>query len=353
MTLSLLDAGLDDAHIELILEVELGLGRLVKHIRGMCGSLFLIDQGERVSPRLVAAKIPRVPENNPKERNQRFARELLLQHRTYWHPFVNWPFDYRWVHGTPVALFRGWDGDLSDWIPDPTFTTSERLAFLIYLCSGLRHCQNRGITCHQDLKPQNILVRVPQVIYSEGAPRAVWPVIADFGLANMAEDFGLRAGAKPYMAPEQWGEGNIGHATDVFALGVIIFEVLSDGWHPIGELTRDWWPVPQPGRSKKWQREQLWRRWIADGTPIVEKTLRAPELRDVVRRCLSSTGSNRPTLDVIQIALLEALKARDEQAYLQGDFQAVHWHMEAQRPQDWEYRQQAYRRFCDELLAGA
>src|SRR5262249_56183347 len=101
------------------------------------------------------------------------------------------------------------------------------------LADGLAHAHDRGIL-HRDLKPANILLS------DEGQP-----MLLDFGVA---EDTKLGAaaarvgGTLPYMAPEhldavQGGPGRVTAGSDVYSLGVILYELLT-GRHPF--------PAPPP-----------------------------------------------------------------------------------------------------------
>jgi serine/threonine-protein kinase len=84
------------------------------------------------------------------------------------------------------------------------------------IAAGLAAVHARGLV-HRDLKPSNILV------VDGGAPK-----IIDFGIAAPAGDAGAeRVGTVEYMAPEQIVGGAVGAAADVFALGVVLFELLT------------------------------------------------------------------------------------------------------------------------------
>ena len=92
-------------------------------------------------------------------------------------------------------------------------------------CEGIAHAHGRGIL-HRDLKPSNILIE----------PDAA-AVVVDWDLAcasHTASSGGkLRFGTPLYMAPEQFREERLGPPADVYALGLILYEVLT-GVHPSG-----------------------------------------------------------------------------------------------------------------------
>lgn len=97
------------------------------------------------------------------------------------------------------------------------------------LAAGLAHAHDRGII-HRDLKPANVLLT------DEGRP-----MLLDFNLADDVKqrpnpDRAVIGGTLPYMAPEQIqafldGRGSLDARADLFALGVILFELLT-GRHP-------------------------------------------------------------------------------------------------------------------------
>ena len=105
----------------------------------------------------------------------------------------------------------------------------ERLELLLAVCEAVAHGHAAGVV-HRDLKPGNILVD------ASGRPK-----IIDFGIARMSDadpgtpDGGPRTetgqciGTRPYMAPEQFADGRsaIDARTDVYALGVVMHELLT------------------------------------------------------------------------------------------------------------------------------
>jgi hypothetical protein len=105
-------------------------------------------------------------------------------------------------------------------------STRQRLELMAKICDAVQHAHQRGLI-HRDLKPANILVE------ESGQPR-----ILDFGVARLTDsdahatrqtDIGQLIGTLAYMSPEQvlGDPGEIDTRSDVYALGVILYELLA------------------------------------------------------------------------------------------------------------------------------
>jgi len=96
-----------------------------------------------------------------------------------------------------------------------------RLRLLVAVCRAVHHAHGRGII-HRDLKPANILVD------DSGQPK-----VLDFGIARLRDDAsavtqaGQVLGTLPYMSPEQLSGGASSVHSDVYALGVIAYELVA------------------------------------------------------------------------------------------------------------------------------
>ncbi|MEO0605138.1 MAG: serine/threonine-protein kinase, partial [Myxococcota bacterium] len=104
-------------------------------------------------------------------------------------------------------------------------TVSARLSLFLDVCRAVRHAHDRGVI-HRDLKPSNLLVA-----QLDGEPR---PAIIDFGIAKALgpDDADLTRegqiiGTPAYMSPEQQAGAPIDVRTDVYALGVVLGELLA------------------------------------------------------------------------------------------------------------------------------
>jgi serine/threonine-protein kinase len=82
------------------------------------------------------------------------------------------------------------------------------------ICAGLAAAHDRGVV-HRDLKPANIML--------DGSGRIR---ITDFGLAGAAGET-LRAGTPAYMAPEQLAGGDITPRSDIYSLGLVLYELFT------------------------------------------------------------------------------------------------------------------------------
>src|SRR6188768_873411 len=82
------------------------------------------------------------------------------------------------------------------------------------ICAGLAAAHDRGVV-HRDLKPANIML--------DGSGKIR---ITDFGLAGAAGEV-LRAGTPAYMAPEQLAGGEVTPRSDIYALGLVLYELFT------------------------------------------------------------------------------------------------------------------------------
>ena len=106
----------------------------------------------------------------------------------------------------------------------------ERLALMTTVCDAVSHAHARLIV-HRDIKPANILIT------ADGQPK-----LLDFGIAKILdsdrETLTTRTGALPltprYASPEQIAAESITVATDIYSLGIVLYELLSDA-SPYGE----------------------------------------------------------------------------------------------------------------------
>ncbi|MEM0925407.1 MAG: protein kinase, partial [Planctomycetota bacterium] len=116
---------------------------------------------------------------------------------------------------------------LDDYVKTNELSINETLELFVRICEAIGHAQQRGVV-HRDLKPSNILIE------SNGRPR-----ILDFGLAKSLSGemqsrqtvsmTGQVMGTLAYMSPEQasGARDEIDTRTDVYALGVVLFELLT------------------------------------------------------------------------------------------------------------------------------
>ena len=127
-----------------------------------------------------------------------------------------------------MELVRG--DTLLAWCDARQLGITERVDLFVDVCRGVHHAHMRGVL-HRDLKPSNIMV-------TDDAGTPV-PKIIDFGIAKatyarsaIATAAGSAVGTPAYMSPEQWrGEADVDVRADVYALGVVLYELLT-GHHP-------------------------------------------------------------------------------------------------------------------------
>jgi WD40 repeat protein/tRNA A-37 threonylcarbamoyl transferase component Bud32 len=150
------------------------------------------------------------------------------------HPHIVQVFQVGEHEGLPyMALEYATGGSLARQLNGTPFRPTEAARLVETLARAMQAAHERGIV-HRDLKPANVLLT------GDGSPK-----ITDFGLAKKFDDAagltvsGAIMGTPSYMAPEQAeGKGQaIGPVTDVYALGAILYELLT-GRPPFKAVTR-------------------------------------------------------------------------------------------------------------------
>lgn len=222
------------------------------------------------------AKVPEVVE--------RFRRESLITQKID-HPNVARVFLHGELdNGVPFIAMEYLPGQsLRDRQESTPISYETAMDILTAVADALSAAHRAGVV-HRDLKPENI-----QLVSRDGNPD--YPVVLDFGVAKFldaAEKLtmtGALLGTPAYMSPEQFrGESNLGPPSDIYALGVLGYELFS------GHL-------PFPGRT------------FAE-LAVAHTTQKAPllpgvpsPLTDVVDRCLAKEPTRRPRADLLAQSL--------------------------------------------------
>jgi serine/threonine protein kinase len=183
--------------------------------------------------REVALKVIRQRGGDTPIIGQRLVREARLAARIE-HPNIATVYELDEVEGQPfvaMELIRG--QTLRDRLAEGPLQTGQVVSIMLDVCRGLEAAHERDVV-HRDLKPENVAVT------QDGTVK-----ILDFGVSRLVERLdrpdtadgatrtmpltqeGHVAGTIAYMSPEQLAGAQVDPRGDIFALGVVIFEVLN------------------------------------------------------------------------------------------------------------------------------
>src|SRR5690348_4757085 len=208
----------------------IGHYRIVETIgEGGMGIVYKAEQREPVR-RIVALKVIKLGMDT-KEVVARFEAErqaLALMN----HPNVAKVFEAGTTdQGRPYFAMEHVPGvPVTDYCDENKLTTRQRLELFVQICHAVQHAHQKGII-HRDLKPSNILVTM-----FDGKPV---PKVIDFGIAKATNQqlaqhtlftqTGALIGTPEYMSPEQAQTSglDVDTRTDVYSLGVILYELLT------------------------------------------------------------------------------------------------------------------------------
>ncbi len=209
------------------------IGRTIDHYRiiekiGQGGSAWVYRAWDTKLDRFVAFKIIRkdaFPPETYQRLTKRFEREAKALAKLD-HPNIVKVYDFGEYDGSAYLIMEMIDGgSLTRKIGHP-IPFSEAVSYLAPIADGLEYAHRCGIL-HRDVKPSNIMFK------KDGTP-----VLADFGIAKllMADNekgsstltgVGMGVGTPEYMAPEQGMSVKIDGRADEYALGIVLYEVLT------------------------------------------------------------------------------------------------------------------------------
>src|SRR5262249_32447595 len=182
--------------------------------RGGTGEVYRADDlrlGQQVALKFLPAVLSRDPVRLAQFHNEvRTARQVS-------HPNVCRVYDIAEREGQLFITMEYVDGeDLSGLLRRIGRLPEDKgLEIARQMCAGLAAAHERGVL-HRDLKPANIML--------DGAGKVR---VMDFSLAAAGEVTDIRAGTPAYMAPEQLGGQDVTVRSDIYALGLVLYEIFT------------------------------------------------------------------------------------------------------------------------------
>ncbi|MCU0665439.1 MAG: serine/threonine-protein kinase, partial [Myxococcota bacterium] len=272
----------------------------VTHVlgRGGMGDVYLARDTQL--GRRVALKLIRPEDLGDREAKKRFLFEARVTAQ-FSHPNIVTIYAVGEHAGQPYLALEYLDGEsLGVRLRSGPLGTLEAARLGLAIAEALTEAHAHNIL-HRDLKAENVFLP------KDGRLR-----VLDFGLARQVDSEAMKTkgtdqdssdavtagsggkrvfvGTPPYMAPEQWRGGKGSPATDVFALGVILFEMLAG---------------QRPFRGQTWHaiRDAV----CGEETPCIEAPNVPIEFKELVARCLAKQPQDRPSMDNVAVVLTDVI----------------------------------------------
>jgi serine/threonine-protein kinase len=202
---------------------RIGPYRVLREIgQGGMGTVYLAARDDDEYQKRVAIKVVRGVDSAEVVRHFRRERQILAGLE---HPNIARLLDGGSTEdGLPYLVMQHVEGlPIDRFCDERKLSVRERLELFRGVCAAVQHA-HRNLVVHRDIKPANVLVT------ADGAPR-----LLDFGIAkilnpDLASDAATATGLSmtpDYASPEQARGGPITTATDVYSLGVVLYELLT------------------------------------------------------------------------------------------------------------------------------
>jgi eukaryotic-like serine/threonine-protein kinase len=192
---------------------------------GGMGVVYLAARADDAFQKVVAIKLLRTAWlSDDMRRRFQLERQILARLE---HPNIARLLDGGTVDGAPYVAMEYVDGlPIDQYCREPGLSVPERLRLFRQLCDAVAYA-HRNLVIHRDIKPGNVLV-------TAGVPK-----LLDFGIAKLLQSEGTPGGlaltqtgdrlmTPDYASPEQVRGESISTASDIYSLGVLLYELLAD-----------------------------------------------------------------------------------------------------------------------------
>ena len=307
-------------------DARVGAYRIVRELgRGGMGAVYLADRADGQYEQQVALKMVHRG-LGARDTRERFLRERQMLARLD-HPNIAHLVDGGiTIDGQPwFAMEYVVGAPLDVWCDQRRVSVEQRLALFLSVCDAVQAAHQKLII-HRDLKPSNIFVT------DHGQIK-----LLDFGIAKLMEDAdarvtqtGVRAFTPEYAAPEQWRGEPVTTGSDVYSLGVVLYELLA-GVRP---------------HALRGYPETDWPRIVLE-QPVVAPSLAAMPIATAARGT-TIDRLRRLLRDDLDTIVLTALRLEPERRYrtvdqLAGDVRHyLSGHPIGARPDTWRYRSRKF-----------
>lgn len=198
--------------------------------------------------RWVAIKIMRAEGADAEEFLARFRREARAI-AALRHPNILTIYDYGEESGVAYIVMEYVSGGtLKSLLTGRPMEWPDVATLLVPVGQALAYAHSQGVV-HRDVKPANVLLARPD-----------WPMLADFGLIKLVGQQrgitrpGVTIGTPAYFSPEQAAGDEVDHRTDIYSLGVILYQMLTgrlpfESDSPVEMMLKRLYEQPTPPRS--------------------------------------------------------------------------------------------------------
>ena len=275
-------------------------------------------EDESYAIKVMNLQAPGIDETQIKENTMDLLNEIKINVKIHHENIIRYITSFQFSSENIVAIVM----ELAETSIDSLMnelSNSESFEFIKQICTGLDYLHNEKKVIHRDLKPQNILVLKGKI------------KICDFGIAKVKLNdntmLSRMVGTPAYMAPELMNEeDNIDCKVDIWSLGIIIHQMMTNGLHPFGVK----------GKTQK---------NMMNGAYIINNNIKDQRIIKILKGCFEVDPQQR--LDIKQILLL----MKDNENFVQEKKLKglIHWRLKDMQEMTFEILERCDLFFPEEI----